>query len=122
MEFYHEQYNVELCDKFETVLGVLCLNYGYLFLGQEDLYMDSQHSTQIHIYSLGVHDHTEDMCKLYLVPCQMICHKYDVHVASLYFYMFHFCDVMFHQISYSEHFGFYIFSFFKYLSLQDIND
>ena len=49
MEFYHEKYNVKWCDKRETEVRVLFLNTDYLFLGQEYWYMDSQHSTAIHI-------------------------------------------------------------------------
>ena len=61
IEFYHEKYNMQWCDKCETILRVLCLNTDYLFLGQEYLYMDIQHITTIHIYSVAVHDQTEDM-------------------------------------------------------------
>ena len=95
IEFYHEQYNVQWCDKCETILKVLFLNTDYLFLGQEDLYMYSQHSITIHISSVAVHDQTEDMRTLYHLLYHMIWHKYDVHVVSLYFYMFHICDVIF---------------------------
>ena len=64
------------------------MNTDYLFLGQEDLYMYSQHNTAIHISGVAVHDHTEDMHTLQPVPYQIIWHKDDVHVASLYFICF----------------------------------
>ena len=35
---------------------VLCLNTDYLFLGQEDWYMDSKHDTEKNISSVLVHD------------------------------------------------------------------
>ena len=57
--------------------------------------MDSQNSTAIHILSMVVHDHTEDMHTLYIFPYQILCHKYDVHVATLYFYMFHIRKLIF---------------------------
>ena len=56
--------------------------------------MESQHSIVIHISSVAVHDQTEDMRTLYPFPYHMLWHKYDVHVASLYFYMFHICDLL----------------------------
>ena len=56
--------------------------------------MNIQHNTTIHISSVEVHDQTEDMCTLLNFPDQMILHKHDAHVVSLYFYMFHICDVI----------------------------
>ena len=58
--------------------------------------MDIWHITAIHISSVEVHDRTEDMCTLYPLLYNMPWNKYDVHVASLYFYMFHICDVLLH--------------------------
>ena len=106
MKLYHEQYKVQWCDKCETVLRVLFLNTDDLFLGQEYWYTDICHSTAIHISSAEVHDQTEDMCILQPLPYRMLWHKYDAHVASLYFYMFHIFDVIFHQTFCFEHFGF----------------
>ena len=37
------------------------MNYDYLFIGKEYLYTESQHNTAIQIYSVAVHDQTEDM-------------------------------------------------------------
>ena len=56
MELYHEQYNAQWCDKWETLLGVLFLNTDYLSLGQEYWYMDSHHRIAINISSVEVHD------------------------------------------------------------------
>ena len=38
------------------------------------------HKAAIHISSVEVHDHTEDMCILYHLLYQMLWHKYDAHV------------------------------------------
>ena len=59
--------------------------------------MDMQHNTAIHISSVKVHDQTEDMLTFYPLLYQMLWHKYDAHVALLYFNMFHIRDVLFHQ-------------------------
>ena len=59
--------------------------------------MDIQHNTTIYIFSVEVNDQTEDMCTLQPFKYLMIWHKYDTHVASLYFYMINICDVIFHQ-------------------------
>ena len=37
---------------------------------------------------------------------KMLWNKYNVHVASLSFYMFHICDFLFHKTFCFEHFGF----------------
>ena len=111
MEFNHEQYNVNWCHKCETQLRLLFLHVFNLFLGQEYLYMDSQHSTAIHISSVVVNDQTVDMCTMYPFTYHMLCHKYDAHVVSHYFNMFHICDVIFHQIFWFEHFSFYLWVF-----------
>ena len=55
---------MQLCDKCETVFRVLCLNYDYLLLNQEDWYMDSRNSSTIHISIVEVHDQTKYMCTL----------------------------------------------------------
>ena len=68
--------------------------------------MDSRHSTTIHISSVEVHSQTEDMCALYHLPYLMLWHKYDFHVASLYFNMLYICDVLSHQTFCFENFGF----------------
>ena len=83
--------------------------------------MDISHSTAIHISMAEVHDQTEDLCTLQTLPHLMLWHKYDARVASLYFYMIHICDVIFHQTFCFENFCF-IFQIFKYLSRQDRND
>ena len=69
--------------------------------------MDSQHNTAINISGVVVHDQNEDMNKLYRLSYQMLWHKYDAHVESRYFYMFHIRDVIFHQTFCFENFGFY---------------
>ena len=76
--------------------------------------MDIWKSTAIHISRMEVHDQTEDMCTLYPLPYQIIWHKYDFHVVSLYLYMFHMCDVIFHQTSDLSILDFIV-QFFKYL-------
>ena len=72
---------MQLCDNCETILRMLSLNYHYLFLVQENLSIESRHITAIHIYSVEVHDKTEDMCTLYPLPYKTLWHKFDVHVA-----------------------------------------
>ena len=83
--------------------------------------MDSQHNTPIHIYSVEVHAQTEDICTLYHLPYQMLWHKYDAHVASLYFYMLYICDVLSIRPSDLRILDFII-EFFKYLLRQYSND
>ena len=68
--------------------------------------MDSKNNTAIHIYSVEVHDKTEDMCTFQTFSYHMLWNKYDTHVASLYFYMFHICDVLFNQTFCFDNFGF----------------
>ena len=51
----------------------------------------------------------------------MLWNKHDVHMSSLYFYMFHICVVLFTIPSVLSILDF-ILEFFKYLSRQDIND
>ena len=50
--------------------------------------MESYHIIAIHIYSVAVHDQTDDMYTFKPLPYQMFWHKHNVHVALLYFYMF----------------------------------
>ena len=83
--------------------------------------MEICHITAIHISSVEVHDHTDDMCTLQPFPYHMLWHKYDAHVESLYFYMFHICDVLFHQTFCFANLVFYLSVFFKHLSLQYSN-
>ena len=52
------------------------------------------------------------------LPYHMIWHKYDAHVASLYFYMIHICDLIFTRPSVLSILAL-IFEFFKYQSRQD---
>ena len=61
MELYHEQYNTQWYDNCKNVLRVLCPNTDYLFLGQEDWYMGSQHIIAIQSSSVELHDHTKDI-------------------------------------------------------------
>ena len=74
--------------------------------------MDIQHNTEIHILSEEVHDQTEDMCTLQPFTYQMLWNKYDDHMASLYFYMFHIFDVIFTRL-YALRILDFIFDFFK---------
>ena len=121
MELHHDKYNTQWCDKYETALRVLCLNTDYLFLGQEYWYIHSYHSISIHISSVAVNDHTEDMHTLSPLPYQMIWHKYDVNVTSLYFICFRYAIWFFTRHSILRILDL-IFDFFKYLSWQDSNN
>ena len=107
MKLYHDQYNAQLCDKCKTVLRVLYLNTYYLcFLVRK---IDTQTfgtTSQIHIFSGALHDQTEDMHILLPLPYQMCWHKYDVNVASLYFYMVHICNFCLHKTFCFDYFGF----------------
>ena len=78
------------------------------------------HIISIHISSVALYDQTEDMHTLQPLQYQMICHKYDIHVASLYLYILFLCN-FFHQTFCFENFGFDL-RVFKYLSRQDSND
>ena len=57
--------------------------------------MEIYNSIVIHIFSVKVHYRTGGIHTLYHFPCQMLWHKYDVHLASLYFYLFHIYDFIF---------------------------
>ena len=59
--------------------------------------MDSQHSIVTHISSLEVHDQTDDMRTLWPFLYQMLWHKYDINLLSLYFDMFCILNLIFHQ-------------------------
>ena len=69
--------------------------------------MESWNSTAIHISSVEVHYQNEDTRTLLHFPYHMLWHKYDAHVASLYFYMLYICYVLSHQTFCFENFGFY---------------
>ena len=69
--------------------------------------MNIRQITAIHISSVSVHDQNEDKRTLLHLPYQMLWHKWNAHVESLYFYIFHICDVLYHQTFCFEHFGFY---------------
>ena len=69
--------------------------------------MDSRHSTLIHISSVEVHYPNENKLTLLNFPYQMLWHKYDPHVASLYFYMLYICNVLSHHTFFFDRFGFY---------------
>ena len=68
--------------------------------------MDIRHSTAILISSVEVNAQIEDMRTLQHLPYLMLWHKYDFHVALLYFYMLYIFDVLSHQTFCFEHFGF----------------
>ena len=68
--------------------------------------MDSRNSTPINISSVEIHYHNEDKHTLLHFPYQMLWHKYDARVVSLYFYMLYICDVLSHQTFRFENFGF----------------
>ena len=84
--------------------------------------MDSKHRIAIHISSVEEHDHTEDMHTLLPFPYNMLWHKYDAHVAPLYFYIYHICKFDFFTRPSVLSILDLIFEFFKYLSHQDSND
>ena len=69
--------------------------------------MDIRHSTVIHISSVEVHYQNDNNRTLMHFPYQMLWHKYDAHVAPLYFYMLYICDVLSPQTFCFENFGFY---------------
>ena len=83
--------------------------------------MDILHNISIHIYSVEMHDLTVDTHTLSPLPYHIIWHKYDAHVVSLYFYMFHICDLFFPRPSVLTILAL-IFEFFKYQSHHDINE
>ena len=91
---HHRQISIQLHHHVHVMQYSILFN---LFLGKCYLYMDSRQSPAIKISSVEVDDHTLDICILQTFPYQMLWHKYDSHVASLYFYLFHICDVLFHQ-------------------------
>ena len=66
--------------------------------------MDILHNIEIQISSVVMHDLTVYMHMLLYFPYQILCHKYDAHVASL-FNTFHTCDFFGHTFCF-EHFGF----------------
>ena len=88
-EACHVLYTVQLYDKYKNELRDLCWDTDNLFLGQEYLCLDIWHNIAIHISSVVTHDLTVDMHTLLPLPYHMFWRKYDAHVASLYFYMFH---------------------------------
>ena len=69
--------------------------------------MDIWHSTVIYVYGVEVHYQNEDKRTLLHFTYQMLWHKYDAHVASMYFYMLYICDVLFHETFCFENFGIY---------------
>ena len=69
--------------------------------------MGIQHNATIHISVVEGHDQNKDMFTLYHLPYYMLWHKYDAHVASLYFYLFRVCDMLFHHTFLFKNFGFY---------------
>ena len=70
--------------------------------------MDIWHNITIQISSEAMNDLTVDMHTLSTFSHQMLCHKYDAHVVSLCFYMFHICNFISPQTFCFGNFGFYL--------------
>ena len=77
------------------------LEIDHTFLGQ-----DFWNSIEWYISGVVMHDLTVYTHTLLPLPCKMLWLKYDAHMAWLYFYMFHICDLIFPQTFCFEHFGF----------------
>ena len=84
---------------------------GVIFMPKDPIWQMQQcaHilSLIMHCYTGNVYDQSEDKRTLSHFPYQMLWHKYDAQVASLYFYMCRICGVLSHQTFWFEHFGFY---------------
>ena len=105
-EACHVLYNVKSDDKCENEWKELFWNTDHLFLGQENLCLYIWQKIEWHISSVVTHDLTVDTHTFLPLPYQILWRKYNYHVVSLYFYMFHICDLIFTQTLYFENFCF----------------
>ena len=121
MEFYHEQYNVQWCDKCETVLRVFLLVLVICFLVRNIDTWTFGTSPQ-YIFPLY-------KCMIILRICAhcILCHirRFVINMTPMWHHciFIYFIYVMwFFTRIYALIILAFIFQFFKYLSRQDSND
>ena len=62
-------------------------NNTYLIIGLDNQYVGKYNNNATHISIVEMYAGMVDMHTLYPLPCQMLLHIYDAHVASQSFYM-----------------------------------